>query len=290
MRRRPRASRRPGGARDRRPPGGGLPALRVRLPQLRPGVAAAAAVAPARPGGHRHPLRPARTAAARPRLHGAAAARPVDQRHRHVPRPRLLPGLPPDGRAHAAHLSLPAHLERGLLHRRGDLLPGHHAGRGGPARPHPDLRHRHQPVGAGPGPRRRLPAGEDAGVHRELPGRGGHEGVLRVLRGRLRRRPLRPRPGGERGLRPAQPGGRPLVQRVPRARVPQRAHLLRQDAAGPGPPPVLRQPGPFRDPRPGPEGVRGLHAPRARLPGARRAPADLPQGRPPAGARQAADR
>ena len=50
--------------------------------------------------------------------------------------------------------------------------------------------------------------------------------------------------------------------------------------AGPGPPALLRQPGPFRDPRPGPEGVRDLHAPRGRLPVPRRGRAPLPQGGP----------
>ena len=73
--------------RDRAPAGGDLPPLRLRLPRVRAGVAEAAAVA-ADDGERvetvsalqeRDPARPARD--------GAAAARPVDQRDRDVPRP-----------------------------------------------------------------------------------------------------------------------------------------------------------------------------------------------------------
>ena len=72
---------------------------------------------------------------ARPGGDGAAAARPVGQRHRDVPRPELLPRVPREGRAAAAHLSVHADLGRRLLDRRGGLLARDPARRGGPLRP-----------------------------------------------------------------------------------------------------------------------------------------------------------
>jgi hypothetical protein len=70
--------------------------------------------------------------------------------------------------------------------------------------------------------------------------------VLRVLHERVRRGALRPDARRERRLRPAQPRLRPVVQRVPRDRVPQRDDLLRPRAAGARARAVPRQPGAVR--------------------------------------------
>ena len=61
---------------------------------------------------------------------------------------RLLPRLPREGRADAAHLPVHPHLARRLLDGRGGLLDGDPAAGGGPLRPLPDLRHRHERGGA----------------------------------------------------------------------------------------------------------------------------------------------
>ena len=67
-------------------------------------------------------LRAAGAHPARPGLHGPPAARPLDQRHRDVPRPELSPRAARARLPAAAHLSVHPRLERGLLDRRGDLL------------------------------------------------------------------------------------------------------------------------------------------------------------------------
>ena len=112
-------------------------------------------------------------------VHGAAAARPLHQHHRHVPRPDLLPRLPAEGRADAAHVSVRAHLARRLFDRRRGLLDGHPPPGRGAVRPLPHLRHGHQRGGAAAREGRHLPAGHDAGEHRELHRRGRQRGRSR---------------------------------------------------------------------------------------------------------------
>ena len=93
--------------RDRAPARGDLPPLRLRLPRYAPAVAAAARCGSAMDGERaRDDLGAAGAGAARPGGDGAAAARPLGQRHRDVPRPDLLPRVPREGRAAAAHLSV----------------------------------------------------------------------------------------------------------------------------------------------------------------------------------------
>ena len=158
---------RPRAARGRAPARGDLPPLRLRLPRVRARVAAAAAVA-ARwtPSGVESISALQALRAARPGRDGAAAARPLDQRDGDVPRPDLLRGVPRAGGAAAAHVSVRPDLARRLLDRRGGVLDGDPARRGGPLRPRAHLRDRHQRGGARAA--RRLgvfPLEQDAGVH-----------------------------------------------------------------------------------------------------------------------------
>ena len=134
----------------------------------------------------------------------------------------------------------------------------------GDLRPDTDLRDRHQRGGARAGPRRRVPARQDAGVHGELHPRGWETVLLRVLPGEVRRRALRSRADRERRLRAAQPRPGPLLQRVQRDPLPQRDDLLRPRAPEPRPRAVPRQPRDVRDARPRPQGIDPIHAQRER--------------------------
>src|SRR5207237_978850 len=123
-----------------------------------------------------------------------------------------------------------------------------------------------------------LPARQDARVHRELHPRGRQGGVLRVLHGRLRRRPVRALARRERRLRAAQPRLGPVVQRVQRDHVPQRDDLLRPLAAGARPRALPREPRPLRRARARAQGDDRLQPVRGLVRGARPRRADLQEG------------
>ena len=160
----------------------------------------------------------------------------------------------------AAHLSVPADLERGLLDRRGDLLAGDPADGGGPLRQDADLRDRHQRRRDRARPRRALPARADARLHRQLPARRRPGGVLALLHGRRRGGELQPGHLQPRRVREPQPGLRRPVQRVQRHRLPQRHDLLRQGLAGPRARSLLRVARDVRRAGARPQGVDSLHA------------------------------
>ena len=151
----------------------------------------------------------------------------------------------------AAHLSVRPHLERGLLDGRGGRLARDRAARGGPARAHAHLRDRHHAAVLARARAGAFPLEQHAATTRENYLRaGGDRGVLApTTRSRGDAAVLRPGAAARRRLRPAQPGLRPLVQRVPPDPVPQRADLLRARAAGPRARAVPRQPVPLRRPR-----------------------------------------
>src|SRR5207244_3894430 len=109
-------------ARDRPAARGGVPPLRLRLPRVRTGVAEASPLSPY--GCRRARVAHRASVAAPPRSagDGTAARRPLDQRHRDVPRPVVLPRLQGEGRPRSAHISVYPHLVRGLCVRRGGLL------------------------------------------------------------------------------------------------------------------------------------------------------------------------
>ena len=126
-----------------------------------------------------------------PRLHGAAARGPLDQRHRDVPRP----GLPPRAARATCFPQLRTHpfirvWVAGCSTGRGGRLDGDRAARGGDARPHADLRHRHGRRRARPRARGRVRARQAARLHAQLP------------RGRRRRRRSAPttRSSGDRAV------------------------------------------------------------------------------------------
>ena len=172
-----------------------------------------------------------------------------------VPRPDVLRGVPREGRAGAAHVSVHADLVRGLLDGRGGLLAGDPARGGRAVRAHADLRDRHQRARARDGARGRLPARADEAVHAELSPRRRQARLLGVLRRRVRRRALLALARRERRLRAAQPRDGRRVQRVQRHPLPQRDDLLRPRAAGARARPVLRQPRAVRHSRARPQGV-----------------------------------
>ncbi|CAA9510579.1 MAG: MCP methyltransferase, CheR-type, partial [uncultured Solirubrobacteraceae bacterium] len=250
------ASRRPRAHRGRPAAGGRLPPLRVRLPGLRPLLVEAAAVAPCPRGAGGDAVGAAGARAPRPAGHGAAAARPLDQRHGDVPRPELLQGAAGEGRADPADVSVRARVERGLLDGRGDVLAGDRAGGGGAARPQPHLRDRHQRRRARARPLGPLPAREDEAVHGELRACGRHGRLLALLQRAGQRGGVRAVAGQRGGVRAAQPRPGRVVQRVPARRVPERPDLLRAPPAGTRPRPVPRQPRAFRRARPGSQGIR----------------------------------
>ena len=95
--------------------------------------------------------------------------------------PTLLPRVPREGRAAAAHVSVQPDLGRGLLDGRGGLLAGDPARGGGAVRADEDLCDGHQRGGARARAARRLPAREDAGLHAQLHRRGRQARVLRLL-------------------------------------------------------------------------------------------------------------
>ena len=237
--------RRPRGARaagDRAAARGHPALLRLRLSRLRAGLAAPPAVAPRLRRGPGDDLRPAGAHPARPLLHGPAAARPVDQRHRDVSRPELSPGAAHARLPGAAHLSVHPGVERRLLDRRGDLLRGDRPARGGAARARADLRDGHRRGGPGARAVGHVCAGAHAALHRELPARRRPRVVLVVLQRRRRRRTLRSGAGRGNRLRSAQSGDGWIVQRVSAHRLPQRADLLRRRPAGEGARPLRREP------------------------------------------------
>ena len=129
-----RAGARARGDRGRAPARGDLPPLRLRLQALRARLAEAPATPADGRRARRDGLGAAGACAPRPRGDGAAAARPLDQRHVDVPRPDVLPRVPRARRAAAPHLSVLAHLGRRVLDRRGGLLVRDRARRGGPVR------------------------------------------------------------------------------------------------------------------------------------------------------------
>ena len=110
-----------------------------------------------------------------------------------------------------------------------------------------------------------LSARPDAGVHRELHPRRRQAVVLRVLHGEVRRRAVRSVAHAERRVLAAQPRHRPVVQRVQRHLLPQRADLLRRDAAEPRARAVLRQSRDVRRPRARQQGVAAVLAVRGVL-------------------------
>ena len=171
-------------ARDRAAARGDLPPLRLRFSLVRVRVDSASPVAADR--GRRTDDVSALQDRAAPRAgdDGAGAARPLDQRHGDVPRPDVLPGVPTEGRAAPANVSVHPDLARGVLDRRRGLLDGHSPRGGGAVRARAHLCDRHQRSRRAPRARRHLPARADAGVHRELHQGRGHAIVLGVLRRR----------------------------------------------------------------------------------------------------------
>ena len=187
-----------------------------------------------------------------PALPGAAAARPVGQRQRDVPRPGLLPGVPAAGGAAAAHLPVHPHLARGLLDGRGGVLDGD------PARRRRGCTTRCRiyatdinEVVLRAGARGHLPARRDAGVHGELHRRPAARGAS----------PSTTRPRYDDAI--FAPALREnivfsqhnlvtdgVVQRVQRHPVPQRDDLLHTAAAGARARPVRAQPRHVRAARP----------------------------------------
>ena len=222
-----------------------LPPLRLRLPRLRAGPRCGGGCGGASHGERRRDaLRAAGAGAARPGGDGAAAARPVDQRHRDVPRPGLLPRAAREGRAAPAHLSVRARSgtraarparrryslaillhEEGLLERTriyatdiNDGVLAARAARALPARARCSATPRTTSAPAGPASSRATTRSR------------GDEARFDPALVRRRR------------LRPAQPRVGPVVQRVPPRRLPQRDDLLRPAAAGPRARAVPRQP------------------------------------------------
>ena len=141
-----------------------------------------------------------------------------------------------------------------------------------------DLRDRHQ--------RRRAAAARAAGSFRST----GCRSTPRTTSARAARArsPSTTRPSttarcsarahAERRLLAAQPGHRPVVQRVQRHPLPQRAHLLRPGPAASRADALLRQPRDLRRPRARQQGVAAVLPVRGMLRAARRAREDLPEG------------
>ena len=174
---------------------------------------------------------------------GAAAARPVDQRDGDVPRPELLPGVPRARRAAAADLSVHPHLARRLFDGRRSLLDGDPARGGRAVRPR---RASTRPTStksccsrreAGIFPLERMQEYTENYIRA-----GGKRSFSEYYTAKYDGALFNPSLTRERRLLAAQPRHRPLVQRVQRHPLPQRADLLRRDAAGPRARAVLRQP------------------------------------------------
>ena len=189
-----RPARRARGARDRAAARGDPPALRLRLPRVRAGLAEAAALA-ADPGrAARRRSRASRSACCttRPCMERLLLDLSINVtsmfrdptfyaafREQVVPILRTYPFV--------------AHLGRRLLDRRGGRTRWRSCStRRALARPRADLRDRHQRGRARAARGGRLPARQDAGVHAELHPRGRQARVLRVLHRGLRRRAVRP--------------------------------------------------------------------------------------------------
>src|SRR6185312_12663870 len=137
---------------------------------------------------------------------------------------------------------------------RGGLLAGHLAARGGAARAHPDLRHRHQPRIAAPGAGRGLRRRSVLEVQRELSGGRGQGLAVRLLHGALRVGPARPAPQEGHPVLGSQPGHRQRVRRGAAGLVPERPHLLRPAAARAGRRAAARGAVPARVPGAGQQG------------------------------------
>ena len=201
---------------------------------------------------------------ARPGRDGAAAARPLDQRHGDVPRPDLLPRLPREGRAAAAHVSVHAHLGRRLLDRRGGLLARDPARRGGARRPR---RGSTRPTST-----RRCSSRRGSASSRSTRCRSTRRTTSAPAARARSPSTTSPRYDGAQFARSlvdnvvfAQHNlvSDAVVQRVQRDRVPQRDDLLRPAAAGPRARALLREPRDVRRARARAEGDDPLLAARA---------------------------
>ena len=218
-------------------------ALRLRLPRLRAGLAAPAAVA------------------ARRTSRACATISGLQERVLHDPAcmDRLLRDLsinvtemfrdPSFHRALRAQvfpllrtLSVHPRLGRGLLDRRGDLLARDRAARGGAARARADLRDRHRRrPRCSARARARSRSSACSATPRTTCAPAAREAFSSYYSADGDVARFDPALARRYGLRPAQPRHRPLVQRVPADRVPQRADLLRRRPAGPGARPVRRR-------------------------------------------------
>ena len=169
-----------------------------------------------------------------------------------------------DGRAAAADLSVAQDLGRRLQHRRGGVLAGHPAARGGAARAHADLRDRHQPAARCRRPR---PASTTSIASPASPRTTGESGAtlvaVRLLHRGLRPRRLRQVPEAAHRLLRPQPGDRQRLRRGAARLLPQRAHLLQPRAAGSRDRPVPRRAVPQGLSRARREGVAALLGARA---------------------------
>ena len=165
---------------------------------------------------------------ARPRLHGAAAARPVDQRHRDVPRPELLHRVPREGRAAAADVSVHAHLGRRAARRARRSTRWRSCSRRRASYERAriyatDINESVLEQRAGG----RLPARQDARVHQNYIKAGGQRAFSEYYVAKYDGAQFQRSLVENVGLRAAQPRLGPLVQRVQRDRLPQRDDLLR---------------------------------------------------------------
>ena len=156
--------------RDRPAARGDLPEVLLRLPALRPRLAAAPHPVGARPVRHRQRVadaacRPARSGD----VHGAARA-PDHSGERHVPRPRVLRGPARARAADPGDVSLAQGVGRRVQHRRRGVLARHSPRRGGPAEADADLRDRHQPRVAAHRRAGRVCPRSHRRLHAQLPG------------------------------------------------------------------------------------------------------------------------
>ena len=192
---------------------------------------------------------------ARPGRDGAAAARPLDQRHRDVPRPDASTSRSARRSCRCCGLSVLAALGRRLLDRRGGLLARDPARRGGPLDRVADLRDRHQ--------RGRARAARGSASSRSTRCRSTRR-TTSAPAARARS------PSTTSRATTARASPRSLVDNVVFAQhnlasdaafnefhvitLPQRDDLLRPAAAGARAPALLREPGDVRRPRARPEG------------------------------------
>ena len=187
--------------------------------------------------------RAAGTRAARPGLHGAAAARPLDQRHVDVPRPDLLRRVPRARRAD------PAHATRSRASGSRAARPARRSTRSRSCsrrRASTTARGSTRPTSTRPCSSARgsgvFPLDKMQEYTQNYIRAGGTRAFSEYYTSAYDGAPLRPRARAERRLRAAQPRLRPVVQRVPRDRLPERDDLLRPPAAGPGARALPREP------------------------------------------------